>query len=52
MATRSASVPGTSARSKPTSTESTFGTGQNTMRDTWPAMRQRPYQAAFTLGPP
>jgi hypothetical protein len=52
VARRSSSVPGSSPRSNPTSTESTFGTGQNTMRDTWPAVRQVPYHEAFTLGAP
>jgi hypothetical protein len=49
---RSASVPGGSARSKATRIESTLGTGQNTWRLTVPAVDQRPYQAALTLGEP
>jgi hypothetical protein len=52
VATRSSSVPGSWPRSNPTSTESTFGIGQNTMRDTCPAVRHVPYQDAFTLGAP
>jgi hypothetical protein len=49
---RSSSVPGSSPRSKETRIESTFGTGQNTWRLMVPAVDQRPYQAAFTLGEP
>ena len=50
VATRFGLGAGQLARSKPTRIESTFGTGQNTCRLTMPAVRQRPYQAAFTLG--
>ena len=39
-------------RSNRTSTESTFGTGQNTPRGTVPPSANAPYQAAFTLGDP
>ena len=43
---------GSASRVNATSTLSTFGTGQNTCRDTVPASRHGPYQAAFTLGAP
>ena len=52
VANRSASVPGCSARAKPTRIESTLGTGQNTWRLTLPLVFQRPYQAALALGAP
>ena len=49
-AARPRSPRGSASRSNATSTLSTFGTGQNTWRDTVPASRHGPYQAALTLG--
>ena len=39
-------------RTRATSPESTFGSGQKTRRPTLPARRTEPYQAAFTDGTP
>ena len=50
---RSAAVPsGSSWRTSCTRAESTLGTGQKIWREIRPAWTARPYQAAFTLGPP
>ena len=49
---RDADVAGGSRRTRRTSAESTFGTGQNTARDTAPARWADAYQAAFTDGTP
>ena len=45
-------VGGGSRRVNETSPDSTFGTGQNTCRDTDPARRTAAHQAAFTDGTP
>src|SRR5207302_271009 len=49
---RLAMVSGGSRRVNATSRESTFGTGQNTLRGTGPAGRAAAYQASFTDGVP
>src|SRR6185437_15764495 len=49
---RLAVVSGGSRRVNATSRESTFGTGQNTLRGTGPAGRTAAYQASFTDGVP
>ena len=49
---RRSAVRGSTCRSRATSAESTPGTGQKTERDTDPARRAVPYQAALTLGEP
>ena len=51
-AARLADVAGGSWRVNATSRESTFGTGQNTLRGTVPAGRAAAYQASFADGAP
>ena len=51
-AARLADVAGGSWRVNVTSRESTFGTGQNTLRGTVPAGRAAAYQASFADGAP
>ena len=49
---RVAGVCGAGRRVSDTRPESTFGTGQKTLRETVPASRTSAYQAALTLGTP
>src|SRR5580693_9897038 len=49
---RVAGVTGGSRRVKATRPESTFGTGQNTVRGTEPARRSEAHHEAFTEGAP